>query len=186
MGRLRSRRPLVAVLGDTLLIAALVAGLVSAATVEVAVAQEDTAAARLESRIPSSDPAGEYVNDRLEAAEAAAAAAAEAEASTQAPAETTAETAPDTTGEPAPEGSAEAAPEGGGDPAQEKDNKKGAASEGAPPAESTEGAEPAPDGTAPEGTNGTTASLSGSDVVVSSVGESNQVDRPRRHGKGRR
>ena len=168
MHELRSKHPWLVALRGAAIVAALAGvGFMSPAAVPVAEAQEDTAAARLENRIPSSDPASDYVNDRLAAAEAAAEAAAAAETSTEAPAEASGEPAPEATADPPPEESAESV---GGETA---DSKGGAG-------------EPTAEDAAPESGDGTTATLSGSDVVVSSVGESNQVDKPGRRGKGRR
>jgi hypothetical protein len=174
MFALRSKHSWQSPLRAAVIVATLVgAGIMNPVAIHVTEAQEDTASSRLETRVPSSDPASEYVNNRLDAAAAAAEAAAASETSTEPPAETSSDTA---------ETSGDAAPETTGDGSGEKS----ADSTGGEPAESNDGAgEPATDEVAPDGGNGTTQTLSGSDVVVSSVGESNQVDRPGRRGKNK-
>ena len=177
MGHVRLRNPWLALLSAAAIVAALMtAGPLVPLVVDVAEAQEESSVSLPALRVPSSDPAADYVNDRIEMVTAQAEAK-EAEAAAAAPpAETSTEPAADTSGDAA------AATETSGEtpPAESKKGGKGASEE--PPADTAAEGDTAP----AEGTEGTTASLSGSDVVVSSVGESGQVDKPGRHGKRRR
>jgi hypothetical protein len=176
MGRVRSGNPWLAVLsGAAIIVALTVAGPLVPLVVEVAGAQEESAVTLPALRVPTSDPASDYVNDRIEMVTAQAEAK-EAEAAAAPPADTTAEPAAESGGDEA------AATETSGE-TPPSESKKGGKDKGAteePPADTAGDAAPA------EGGEGTTASLSGSDVVVSSVGESGQVDKPGRHGKRRR
>jgi hypothetical protein len=180
MGRVRSGNPWLAVLsGAAIIVALTIAGPLVPLVVEVAEAQEESSVSLPALRVPTSDPASDYVNDRIEMVTAQAEAK-EAEAAAEAAAAPPADTSTD----PAAESSGDeaAATETSGE-TPPSESKKGGKDKGAteePPADTAGDAAPA------EGGEGTTASLSGSDVVVSSVGESGQVDKPGRHGKRRR
>lgn len=177
MGHARSGKPWLALLSAAAIVAALITAGPLVPLVEVAEAQEESAVTLPAMRVPSSDPASDYVNDRIEMVTAQAEAK-EAEAAAAPPADASTEPAADSTGEAAATETSGETP-----PAETKKGGKGKGAGEEPPADT-----PAAEGDAApaEGTEGTTASLSGSDVIVSSVGESGQVDKPGRHGKRRR